>query len=442
MTREAAGREKDEPAKAKVFISYSRKDIEFANRLEAALEARGFDALIDRTEIYAFEDWWKRIEALIVQADTVVFVLSPDSVTSEVARKEVAFAASLNKRLAPIVCRRVDDAAVPEALAKLNFVFFLDDAGFESSMNRLAEALGTDIAWIRKHTEIGQQARRWASAARPGGWLLRSPWLEQAEHWIAEAPRSAPPPTDEICAFISESRRAATKRRNWLTGGLAAGLVLALALAAVAFVQRDRARRNFELAQQASKSLVFDIAQGLRDVQGMSTDSVRKILETAKATYEQLAAAAPDEPELQHGRTSMLNEFGQTYQTLGDLEQALNVYQEGLVIAERLVASEPANLKWQHDLWVSHTRVGDALVEQGKLDEALKAYRAGLAIAERLAAADPNNPQWQQDIAASYTEIGDVLVAQGKLDEALQAYRAGLAIRERLAAADANDSQR
>jgi len=28
--------------------------------------------LVDRTEIYAFEDWWKRIEALIGQADTVV----------------------------------------------------------------------------------------------------------------------------------------------------------------------------------------------------------------------------------------------------------------------------------------------------------------------------------------------------------------------------------
>ena len=42
---------------ARVFISYSRKDMAFADRLEAALEARGFEPLIDRTEIYAFEDW-------------------------------------------------------------------------------------------------------------------------------------------------------------------------------------------------------------------------------------------------------------------------------------------------------------------------------------------------------------------------------------------------
>ena len=101
---------------AKVFVSYSRKDLAFADRLEAALKARGFEPLIDRSEIYAFEEWWKRIEALIARADTVVFVLSPDAVTSEVALREVSFAASLNKRFAPVVYRAVDDHKLPEAL--------------------------------------------------------------------------------------------------------------------------------------------------------------------------------------------------------------------------------------------------------------------------------------------------------------------------------------
>src|ERR1700733_13477480 len=93
--------------KTRAFISYSRKDMAFADRLEAALKARGYEVLIDREEIYAFEDWWNRIEALIGRADTVVFILSPDAVASHVALKEVEYAASLNKRFAPIVCRRV-----------------------------------------------------------------------------------------------------------------------------------------------------------------------------------------------------------------------------------------------------------------------------------------------------------------------------------------------
>jgi hypothetical protein len=83
MSSDAAATE----SRAKIFISYSRKDIEFANRLDAALKARGFEPLIDRDEIYAFEEWWKRIEALIVRADTVVFILSPDSIASPVCSK-------------------------------------------------------------------------------------------------------------------------------------------------------------------------------------------------------------------------------------------------------------------------------------------------------------------------------------------------------------------
>src|SRR5271156_5190908 len=114
----------DAEPKAKIFMSYSRKDMAFADQLEGALKGRGFEVLIDRQEIYAFEDWWKRIQILIGQSDTVIFVLSPDAVKSDVALKEVSYAASLNKRFAPIVCRPTEDSSVPEPLRRLNFIFF------------------------------------------------------------------------------------------------------------------------------------------------------------------------------------------------------------------------------------------------------------------------------------------------------------------------------
>jgi WD40 repeat protein len=243
MVENAAQMRQVEP-KTRVFISYSRKDMAFADRLEAALKARGFEPLIDRTEIYAFEDWWKRIQTLIGRADTVVFVLSPDAVTSDVALKEVAYAASRNKRFAPIVCRRVADDDPPEPLRRLNYIFFDDPARFEEGADRLAEALQTDIGWVRQHTEIGEAARHWAEAERPGGLLLRSPALEKAESWIASRPRGAPEPTAEAQLFIAASRQGATRRRNMLTGSLAAGLLVALVLAALAFWQRELAKEN------------------------------------------------------------------------------------------------------------------------------------------------------------------------------------------------------
>jgi tetratricopeptide (TPR) repeat protein len=449
--------------KARVFISYSRKDMAFADRVDTALKARGFESLIDRTDIYAFEDWWKRIEALIARADTVVFVLSPDAVRpGSIALKEIDFAASLNKRLAPIVFHPVEDKSVPEGLAKLNFIFFHDPARFEHSADRLAEALNTDIAWIRKHTEFGEQAQRWVLAKGPSGLLLRSPVLEDAERWIASRPRGAPSPTEETQAFIRHSRHAVSQRRNVLTGSLAAGLVLALALAGMAYWQRglaveqraiaernetqaqeerDKATRNFKLAQRTADSLVIDIARGLRNVEGMRAETVRKILEIARAAFEQLADSAPDDLTLQRSRSVTLNEIGDTYLTLGDLEEAFKAYRDALAIRERLAAADRSNTQWQGDLSVSYEKIGNVLVVQGKLEEALKAYRDALAIVERLAATDRGNTQWQRGLSVSYNKVGNVLVAQGDLEEALKAYRDGLAIAERLAAADRSNTQ-
>src|SRR4051794_22463896 len=78
----------------------------------------------------------------------------------------------------------------------------------------LAEALHTDIAWIRRHTEFGEQARNWALADRPKGLLLRSPLLEEAERWIVARPQGALAPTEETQFFIRHSRRAATRQRR------------------------------------------------------------------------------------------------------------------------------------------------------------------------------------------------------------------------------------
>ena len=259
--------------KARIFISYSRKDVAFVDRLEVALKARGFEPLIDRTEIYAFEDWWQRLQALIERADTVVFVLSPDAVASREALKEVEQAASLNKRFAPIVCRRVDDSAVPDALRRLNFIFFDDPARFDVSADALAAAIETDIGWIRKHTTFGEQALHWWASGRPGGMLLRSPALENAERWISSRPHGAPAPTEAIQSFVAESRRGATRRRNILTGSLAAGLAVALALAGFAYKEERAAKEERQVAEDAlaaaaktANGLVFDLAQRFRDL--------------------------------------------------------------------------------------------------------------------------------------------------------------------------------
>jgi WD40 repeat protein len=246
------------PPLARVFISYARADLETADQIDEALRRRGFEPLIDRAEIYAFEDWWKRIEELIVKADAVVFLLSPASASSGVCAREVAFAASLGKRLAPIVIKPVNAQTLPAQLRNLNYISFENAGLFETNADMLSAALSTNIDWVRKHTEISEQARRWSAAGRPGprGLLLRSPVLEEAEHWLAMRPITAPMPTGIVHEYIAESRRAAVRRRNVVTAFLAAGVVVASGLAGIALWQRSIAVDQRELAEANEKSAI------------------------------------------------------------------------------------------------------------------------------------------------------------------------------------------
>src|ERR1700681_16511 len=72
----------DVESKARIFISYSRKDMAFADRLEAALKARGVEPLSDRTEIYTFLGWWKRGEVRDSIKGSCICSVGPETVRS------------------------------------------------------------------------------------------------------------------------------------------------------------------------------------------------------------------------------------------------------------------------------------------------------------------------------------------------------------------------
>ena len=119
--------------KLRVFISYSRDDLDFADQLDAALDACGFECVIDRHGISGGEDWKRRLGNLISEADTVVFVLSPTSARSEICAWEVEEAARLGKRILPVNCRQLEGTNPPPRLRDLNYIFFYEDpkaAGF------------------------------------------------------------------------------------------------------------------------------------------------------------------------------------------------------------------------------------------------------------------------------------------------------------------------
>src|SRR5262245_63153727 len=111
--QQASRPDSPDKGKVRVVISYSRDDLKFADQLDAALNACGFECVIDRHGISGGEDWKRRLSTLISGADTVVFVLSPTSARSEICAWEVEEAARLNKRILPINCRPLEGTSPP-----------------------------------------------------------------------------------------------------------------------------------------------------------------------------------------------------------------------------------------------------------------------------------------------------------------------------------------
>jgi TPR repeat protein len=245
----------DSPDKGKlrVFVSYSRDDLDFADQLDAALSnVCGFECVIDRHGISGGEDWKRRLGNLISEADTVVFVLSPTSARSEICAWEVEEATRLGKRILPVNWRPLEGASPPPQLRERNYIFFHADpkaapgAGFGTGLANLTAALNTDFDWLREHTRYLQRATEWDRGGRPANRLLSGNDIAEAKAWVARRPKNAPEPTALHLDFIRASEEEAAARtsaqRKQLEEMAAAQAERETALHKAEEAQRKRAR--------------------------------------------------------------------------------------------------------------------------------------------------------------------------------------------------------
>lgn len=236
-----------EPAPPReIFISYSRKDEAFVMRLAEALQRRGRAAWIDSRRIRPTEEFMQAIYRAIEGADTFVFVLSPDSISSKVARLEVAHAVKHNKRMVPVVARMVEAEAVPEPLAKLNWIFFCREKDdFEEATDTLVAACDTDLDWLQSHTRLVTRAVEWEGKGRNNSFALRGVDLKAAEQWLAQAGSDRErQPTALQTEYIIASRRAASRTQRITLGAVTFGAAVALVLAILFWLQRGEADRQ------------------------------------------------------------------------------------------------------------------------------------------------------------------------------------------------------
>ena len=253
--------DKQIPRSEEVFISYSRKDKEFVRRLDEELKRRDREAWVDWEGIPPGDTWEKTIYGAIEATHTFIFVLTPDSIASEVCGKEIAHAAANNKRLVPIVHRDVVADRVPKSLGELNWIFCRESDDFKEATDTLIRALDTDLKWVRAHTRLLTRAIEWDANGRNNSFVLRGEDLRSAEQWLAEAgAQKERQPTALQTEYIIASRKAAARRQRITLGAVTFGLVVAIALAVVAFFARHKAVEQEAKAKNTSVQADFDLA--------------------------------------------------------------------------------------------------------------------------------------------------------------------------------------
>src|SRR5262249_49162812 len=150
---------------AQVFISYSREDKAFVQRLSAALQATQREVWVDLKDIPPTAEWLREIYSGIEGADAFLFVVSPSSLTSQVCKEELTHAVEYKKRIVPIVCREVDGAQVPAPVAAINWIQFRAANDFAASFDQLTTALDTDLGYWHLASQLLARARQWENAA-------------------------------------------------------------------------------------------------------------------------------------------------------------------------------------------------------------------------------------------------------------------------------------
>lgn len=86
-----------------IFLSYSRKDLGFVEKLAKDLQQAGYDVWYDLTDLSGGDRWASKIQAAIDKCDAFITVISPNSVVSEWVEKEFLYASNTKKNIIPVL---------------------------------------------------------------------------------------------------------------------------------------------------------------------------------------------------------------------------------------------------------------------------------------------------------------------------------------------------
>ena len=135
-----------------VFISYSRRDLDFVERLAEDLKAAGLEVWYDLSGLDGGTRWGREIQLAIQQSQGFIVVLSPNSVESDWVEKEFMYAYKLKRKIVPLLYQPCDP---PIWFINLHFID-VQETNYQHHFPVILKALGNkpgDVA-----LNIGQDA--------------------------------------------------------------------------------------------------------------------------------------------------------------------------------------------------------------------------------------------------------------------------------------------
>lgn len=231
-----------------IFISYSRKDSETAHKLMTAFKSIDMDVWVDWEDIPPAVGWLDQILQGIEAADAFIFLVSPDSVASEVCNVELEHAHKNAKRIIPIVVRDVDPKTTRSAIRDLNWIFMRANDDFDGALKKVEVAINLDVEWLQEHRRLQVRALEWDRKKDPS-LLLRGGDLRNASRMVMEHEDKDPAPSELQRHYIRFSKSSERVRMlTWISAGLA--IVIMLILSLLALDQRQDALANAAEAQE------------------------------------------------------------------------------------------------------------------------------------------------------------------------------------------------
>ena len=200
----------------------------------------------------------------------------------------------------------------------------------------------------------------------------------------------------------------------------------ALAAEAVAVTERAEAQRRRGQAEDLIDFMMGDLHRKLEPIGRL--DVLDAAAGRAMAYMSTLRPEMMTASELAQNATA-LDHLGQVRMAQGKLPEALQAFEQALLIAQTATRKEPGNLDVRFTVGQSQFWVGETHRLMGNGKGALAKMRDYLATSEALARAAPANADFQIELAYGYSNVGSLLEADGDLAGALGQYERCVAVK-------------